>query len=158
MKRSALEAAVVTNHEIFLRTSDRTEVALAEHGLTHATAHALWAIDPAQPPPPMKELASRLHCNAPNLSFVMNQLAARGLVERSADPADRRSRVVALTEEGRRVRTAVIEATLALSPLARLEGDDLLHLVTLLGKALGADPDPDGEGVRQDAVEDPASG
>ncbi|MFD5495586.1 MarR family winged helix-turn-helix transcriptional regulator [Streptomyces sp. NPDC001812] len=136
MTRSSLEAAVVANHEIFMQTSDRIDAVLAEHGLTHATAQALWAIEPTEAPPSMKELAGRLYCNAPNLSFVMNQLTDRGLVERSADPADRRSRVVALTENGRRVRSAVIEATLALSPFARLDTDDLLSLVSLMGKAL----------------------
>ena len=119
-----------------MRTSDRIEAVLAEHGLTHVTAQALWAIDPAQAPPSMKALAGRLYCNAPNLSFVMNQLTDRGLVERSPDPADRRSRVVALTEHGRRVRSAVIEATLALTPFARLGQDELRQLVDLLGKAL----------------------
>ncbi|WP_329378529.1 MarR family winged helix-turn-helix transcriptional regulator [Streptomyces sp. NBC_01716] len=142
MRRSILEAAVVTNHEIFMQTSDRIETVLAEHGLTHATAQALWVIDPAEAPPSMKELAGRLYCNAPNLSFVMNQLTGRGLVERSVDPADRRSRVVALTEDGRRVRAVVIEATLALSPFARLDTDDLLNLVSLLGKALEPTPGP----------------
>ncbi|CAM5239489.1 MarR family transcriptional regulator [Streptomyces xanthochromogenes] len=136
MTRDTLVAAVVANHEIFMRTSDRIGTVLAEHGLTPATAQALWSIDPAEAPPSMKELAGRLYCNAPNLSFVMNQLTGRGLVERSADPADRRSRVAALTEEGRRVRSALIEATLALSPLARLDADDLHKLVSLLGKAL----------------------
>ncbi|WP_016910009.1 MarR family winged helix-turn-helix transcriptional regulator [Streptomyces xiaopingdaonensis] len=142
MKRSILEAAVVTNHEIFMQTGDRIESVLAEHGLTRANAQALWMIDPAEAPPSMKELAGRLHCNAPNLSFVMNQLTGRGLVERFADPTDRRSRVVALTEDGRRTRTAVIEATLASSPFARLDTDDLLNLVSLLGKALGPTAGP----------------
>ncbi|GHB59733.1 DNA-binding protein [Streptomyces xanthochromogenes] len=136
MTRDTLVAAVVANHEIFMRTSDRIGTVLAEHGLTPATAQALWSIDPAEAPPSMKELAGRLYCNAPNLSFVMNQLTGRGLVERSADPADRRSRVAALTEDGRRVRSALIEATLALSPFARLDADDLHKLVSLLGKAL----------------------
>jgi DNA-binding MarR family transcriptional regulator len=144
MTRSALETAVVANHELFMQTSDRIEAVLAQHGLTHATAHALWAIDPDQAPPSMKELAARLYCNAPNLSFVMNQLTNRGLVERSADPADRRSRVVALTEEGRRVRSAVIEVTLALTPFARLSPDELNSLVNLLGKVLGPPADPAG--------------
>ncbi|WP_445519459.1 MarR family winged helix-turn-helix transcriptional regulator [Streptomyces sp. NEAU-174] len=142
MTRSILEAAVAANHEIFLRTNDRITAILAEQGLTHATAQALWVIDPAEPPPSMKELADRLHCNAPNLSFVMNQLTSRGLVERSADPADRRSRLVALTDDGRRVRSVVLEATLALSPFARLDTDDLLHLVSLLRKALEPAADP----------------
>lgn len=86
--------------------------------------------------PPHQELAGRLYCNAPNLSFVVNQLTGRGLAERSADPVDRRSRVVALTTDGRRVRSAVIEATLAWSPFARLHTDDLLNLVNLLRKVL----------------------
>ncbi|MCC8337908.1 MarR family winged helix-turn-helix transcriptional regulator [Streptomyces sp. R1] len=136
MTRSTLEAAVAANHELFMRTGDRIEGVLAEHGLTPATAQALWAIDPDEVPPSMKTLAGRLYCNAPNLSFVINQLTHRGLVERSADPADRRSRVVALTEDGRRVRAAVIEATLALTPFARLGDEELRMLVHLLGKAL----------------------
>ncbi|MGV9390084.1 MarR family winged helix-turn-helix transcriptional regulator [Streptomyces olivaceus] len=136
MTRRTIETAVAANHELFLQTSDRVEAVLAEHGLTPATAHALWAIDPDQAAPSMKELAGRLYCNAPNLSFVMNQLTNRGLAERSPDPADRRSRVVALTDEGRRVRSAVIEATVALTPLARLSAEDLEQLVSLLGKAL----------------------
>ncbi|CAL9649307.1 MarR family winged helix-turn-helix transcriptional regulator [Streptomyces sp. enrichment culture] len=155
MTRSTLETVVAANHELFLQTSDRIEAVLAEHGLTPATAHALWAIDPDQAPPSMKELAGRLYCNAPNLSFVMNQLTHRGLAERSADPADRRSRVVALTEEGRRVRETVIGATLALTPFARLSAEELTRLVSLLGKALaptaagteGGDPE-DAEGTR----------
>jgi len=133
---------VVANHEIFMQTSDRIQAVLTEHGLTHATAQALWAIDPAEAPPSMKELAGRLYCNAPNLSFVVNQLTGRGLVERSADPGDRRSRVVALTMDGRRVRSAVIEATLALSPFARLHTDDQLNLVNLLRKVLEAAAGP----------------
>ncbi|MGX1116468.1 hypothetical protein RKD37_001831 [Streptomyces ambofaciens] len=50
---------------------------------------------------------------------------------------------MALTDDGRRVRSAVIEATLALTPFARLGGDELRQLVDLLGKAL----DPAGEVV-----------
>ncbi|WFB84761.1 MULTISPECIES: MarR family winged helix-turn-helix transcriptional regulator [Streptomyces] len=142
MTRRTIEAAVAANHELFLQTSDRVEAVLAEHRLTPATAHALWAIDPDRAAPSMKELAGRLYCNAPNLSFVMNQLTNRGLAERSPDPADRRSRVVALTEEGCRVRSAVIEATVALTPLARLSAEDLEQLVSLLGKALDPGEDP----------------
>ncbi|MGW4012006.1 MarR family winged helix-turn-helix transcriptional regulator [Streptomyces sp. NPDC004763] len=139
MTRSTLEAVVAANHELFMRTGDRIEAVLAGHGLTPATAQALWAIYPDQAPPSMKTLAGRLYCNAPNLSFVMNQLTDRGLVERTADPADRRSRVVALTDDGRRVREAVIEATLALTPFARLGNEELRKLVDLLGKALASE-------------------
>ncbi len=135
MTRSVLEAVVVANHKTFMLTSDGMEAALAEHGLTHATAQALWMIDPHEPPPSMKVMANRLFCNAPNLSFVTNQLVDRGFVERSVDPDDRRSRVLTLTGSGRRVRATVIAAMLAISPFARLSPEELLRLKELLEKA-----------------------
>ncbi|MGN9782263.1 MarR family winged helix-turn-helix transcriptional regulator [Nonomuraea sp. ZG12] len=117
-------------------TSDRIDAVVAEQGLTQATAQALWMIDPHEAPPSMKAMADRLFCNAPNLSFVTNQLVDRGYVERSVDPDDRRSRVLTLTESGRRARATVIAATLALSPFARLSPEELLQLMKLLEKAL----------------------
>lgn len=90
MTRSVLEAVVVANHEMFMLTSDRIDAVVAGQGLTQATAQALWMIDPDEAPPSMKAMADRLFCNAPNLSFVTNQLVDRGYVERSVDPADRR--------------------------------------------------------------------
>ncbi|MFE3456846.1 MarR family winged helix-turn-helix transcriptional regulator [Nocardiopsis aegyptia] len=104
--------------------------------MTGATAQALWAIDPEEEPPSMKAMALRLYCRAPNLTFVVNQLADRGFVERTVDPADRRSRLVRLTEEGLRARTAIVDAALATSPLARLTPDELHRLVALLDTAL----------------------
>lgn len=52
MTHSSLEAAVVANHEIFMRTSDRIETVLAEHGLTHSTAQALCRSTRTSPRPP----------------------------------------------------------------------------------------------------------
>jgi DNA-binding MarR family transcriptional regulator len=135
MSRSVLEAVVVANHKVFMLTGDGLEAVLSEHGLTIATAQALWMIDPDEAPPSMKEMAGRLFCNAPNLSFITNQLVDRGLVERSVDPDDRRSRVLTLTGNGLRVRATVIAAMLAVSPFARLSPDELLRLKELLEKA-----------------------
>ena len=106
-------------------TSDRIVEVLTDFGLTHATAQALWAIDPAVPPSSMKVMAERLFCNAPNLTFVTDQLATRGLVERVADPTDRRSRVLVLTDEGVRVRVEVMQATLERSPFANLDQEPI---------------------------------
>ncbi|QFZ21105.1 MarR family winged helix-turn-helix transcriptional regulator [Saccharothrix syringae] len=131
-----LEAVVRANHEVFMLTGDRIAAVLADHGLTQATAQALWAIDPDEDPPSMKAMADRLHCNAPNLSFVTNQLTGRGLVERVADPRDRRSRVLVLTDEGRRVRTEVVRAVLERTPFAALDDADLKALATILDRAL----------------------
>ncbi|GGP05924.1 MarR family winged helix-turn-helix transcriptional regulator [Nonomuraea glycinis] len=136
MTRSILEAVVVASHEVSMLTGDRIAAVLAEQGLTPATAQALWLIDPDEAPPSMKTMAHRLFCNAPNLSFITNQLVEREFVERSVDPADRRSRVLTLTESGRRARATVIAATLALTPFARLSPEDLRELMKLLRKTL----------------------
>jgi DNA-binding MarR family transcriptional regulator len=132
-----LEKAIVATRSAVMQGNDALEDVLVEHGLTLATAQALWAIDPDEEPPSMKVMAQRLFCNAPNLSFVTTQLAERGLVERVVDPADRRSRLITLTAEGHRVRAAVITAALSRSPLARLAPADLEQLVQILGRAIG---------------------
>lgn len=143
MSGSILETAVVASQSVVMQAADRLDAALAEHRLTHATAQALWAINPGEEPPPMKTVAQRLFCNAPNLSFVMNQLAGRGLIERVVDPADRRSRRAKLTEEGLRVRAAIIDAALATSPLARLAPEELHQLVGILSRALESSAEPE---------------
>ncbi|GAA2502813.1 MarR family winged helix-turn-helix transcriptional regulator [Winogradskya humida] len=136
MNHPDLEPAVRANHELFMRTSDRIAAPLAAHGLTHATAQALWAIDPDEKPPSMKVMAERLFCNAPNLTFVAGQLADQGLVERAVDPADRRSRVLMLTERGKRVRAEVIRVTFEQTPFAWLNPEELAAVADLLRKAL----------------------
>lgn len=144
MSASTLEVAVVAVQSIVAQTDDLLGGVLAEHRLTGVTAQALWAVDPSEAPPSMKAMAERLFCNAPNLTFVVNQLVERGYVVRTVDPSDRRSRRVSLTDEGRRVRAAVIEAALATSPLARLDPKDLSQLVTILRAALPAPGDLEG--------------
>ncbi|MFE0021605.1 MarR family winged helix-turn-helix transcriptional regulator [Amycolatopsis sp. NPDC059021] len=139
MPASDLVTAIAATYDIWMRTVDRIGPVLAEHRLTPATFQALWAIDPDEQPPSMKVLAERLHCNAPNLTFVSNQLAGRGLVERAVDPADRRSRVLVVTAKGRRVRDEVVRAALAETPLAALADGELRQLVTLLNRVLPAD-------------------
>lgn len=136
MSSRLLETAVVAIHSLTMQTDERLEATLAEHRLTGATAQALWAIDPDEKPPSMKTMAQRLFCNAPNLTFVTTQLADRGLVERTVDPADRRSRLVTLTPKGLRVRAAVIEAALGASPLAHLGDTDLTRLIEILRTAI----------------------
>ena len=112
-------------HELSMITSTRLEPVLSRLRLTYQTGQALWAIDPALPPPPMRVMAQRLHCNASNLTFLAKQLEDRGYVERRRDPQDGRSSVLALTAEGERVRGEVIEAALAITPFAALPPADL---------------------------------
>ena len=56
-------------------------------------------------PQSQRELARRLHYDPSNINALADSLQARGLVERRADPSDRRFRLLALTPEGDRLRT-----------------------------------------------------
>jgi DNA-binding MarR family transcriptional regulator len=127
-------AAVEAVRDVVMRTEAAISAPLAELGLTTATAQALWVLDPGEEPPSMKIMAGRLYCNAPNLSFVADQLAARGLVERVPDPHDRRSRALVLTGKGRQVRSEVLRIVVEHSPLSALGPDDLAALLSILGK------------------------
>lgn len=53
------------------------------------------------------ELARMLGIDKTTLTALLDRLERDGLVVRRADPADRRARIPALTEEGRRAWTAV---------------------------------------------------
>lgn len=134
-----LPAVVAAIHLIWMRTNHLLGEVLAEHELTTATFQALWAIDPDAPPPSMRVLAERIYCNAPNLSFITNQLVERGFVERSVDPDDRRSRVLTLTSKGRRARNAVVRAAVEQTPLGVLNEDELRQLLILLDRAQPTD-------------------
>ena len=51
-------------------------------------------------PLPMRKLARKLKCEPSNVTGIVDRLEARGLVERRPDPADRRVKLAAATEEG----------------------------------------------------------
>lgn len=139
MTTPELTAVVAATHDLWMRTNDLLGESLAEHQMTPATFQALWLIDPEEPPPSMKVMAERLYCNAPNLTFISNQLADRGLVERAVDPDDRRSRVLVLTAKGRQVRDELVSTVLAKTPLAALSASELAQLATLLGRVAPQD-------------------
>jgi DNA-binding MarR family transcriptional regulator len=61
---------------------------------------------------PMSRLADELDVAPPNASAIVGRLAERGLVERVADPTDRRIVRVRLTDQGRGLLDEIEEARL----------------------------------------------
>ncbi|MBA3300671.1 MAG: MarR family transcriptional regulator [Thermoleophilaceae bacterium] len=110
--------------------------AVAEFELSPMQAHALKMLDPEHPLP-MSDLASQLHCDASNVTGIVDRLESRGLVERRPDAADRRVKALALTGEGLAMRQHVVER-LAEPPEAikRLSSEDQRLLRYVLRRAL----------------------
>jgi DNA-binding MarR family transcriptional regulator len=72
---------------------------LQEFGLTPGDLRALSALD-RETPRPMRTLARAWACDASNVTWMVDRLEDRGLVERRTLPSDRRVKTVALTPLG----------------------------------------------------------
>ncbi len=69
-------------------------------GVTWAQVRALRTLDACGRPVRMSELADRLHIARRSATSVVDELVERDLVERAADPSDRRAVVVGVTAAG----------------------------------------------------------
>ena len=107
-----------------------------EYGLKPPQFFALQALDE---PAPMSRIADMLRCDRSTVTWITDRLEERGYVERQADAHDRRVKLLALTDEGRRVREE-LRRRLSTPPeeLSRLTSTEQRELRDLLRKALGS--------------------
>ena len=82
----------------------------------------------------LSDLAETLHIAPRSATEVADALQARGLVERTPDPTDRRAVVLTPTDEGRRVQQEIAEARAADTRelFARLDAADRAALARIL--------------------------
>ena len=106
---------------LVLDRHDVKAAACAALGLSFVRVRALRLV--AAGPLPLGTLAERLGTDPPYVTVIVDDLAARGLLTREPNPADRRSRLVTLTAAGaraaataERILGAPPEPLLALSP------------------------------------------
>ncbi|MEV6547436.1 MarR family transcriptional regulator [Streptomyces sp. NPDC051597] len=118
--------------------------AAAEAGLTASQAKALTVL--RRGPAAMRSLATTLHCDASNVTGIVDRLETRGLVRREPSPTDRRVKNVLLTEEGLRavetVRAGMHGTHSALDALATADRDALHALLRRLFTSPAARPGP----------------
>jgi DNA-binding MarR family transcriptional regulator len=109
--------------------------AAAELGLSAAQGCALHQLDG---PLAMGELAERIGCEPSNVTFLVDRLEARELVERQPHPRSRRTKRLVLTADGEELRER-LHARVARDPLplATLSPRQQQQLRTLLTRALG---------------------
>ena len=109
-----------------LRLTDLTSSALAPLRISGRECAVLIAIDD-RAPLSQQEVARRLGVDRTTMVALIDDLEDKGLVQRRADPDDRRKNVVILTDPGRatlhRARAATGEAERRfLAPLSAAEG------------------------------------
>ncbi|GAA3597114.1 hypothetical protein GCM10022223_10380 [Kineosporia mesophila] len=116
---------------------------VAGYGLSPQSARALVQLsDPA----PMRDLAEQMNCDRSYVTTLADQLESRGLIERVTG-TDRRTKLLALTEEGMAMRDRIATEVSKRSILRQnLTGDELDSLESLLAKAVGDGPESAGQG------------
>ncbi|MFI6402864.1 MarR family winged helix-turn-helix transcriptional regulator [Streptomyces sp. NPDC050548] len=121
--------------DVVARFYEDYEAAAGDHSLTGAQARLLSLL--SLEPLPMRKLAQKLKCEPSNVTGIVDRLETRGLVERRPDPADRRVKLAAATDEGRRVARSLRESLrFAREPLAGLSDEERLALRGLLRRML----------------------
>jgi len=112
---------------------------MRENGLTAGPLRALRAL-PLDEALPMRQLAVRMGCDHSYVTPLVDALEERGLAARQAHPTDRRVKVIALTDEGRRVAERARREYATPPPeFGSLTEDELDGLCALLRK-LGQEP------------------
>jgi len=124
---------------VFSRQShDRMHDICESVGLTPGLVKALMSMRPGEPRP-MKDLSAEWRCDASYVTSLVDGLEERGAVERQAHPADRRAKMIALTDDGEGMRKEVLarlhEPPPCLDVLTGSEARDLRRLLTKLVEA-----------------------
>ncbi|MGW7575108.1 MarR family winged helix-turn-helix transcriptional regulator [Streptomyces sp. NPDC054765] len=124
---------------VVARYHEEYEHAAADHSLTGAQARVLSLL--SVEPLPMRKIAERLKCEPSNVTGIVDRLESRGLVERRPDPADRRVKLAAPTDEGAHTAKALRTSLhFAREPLGHLTVAERTLLKELLQRMLGVAP------------------
>src|SRR4029077_8509703 len=93
---------------LFVTAPGRVPQDAAEFELSPMQATVLRLLEP-DAPLPMRTVATRLCCDASNVTGIVDRLEERGLVRRQASPKDRRIKMLVVSETGVVLRTQLLE-------------------------------------------------
>src|SRR5580765_6189935 len=119
---------------------DFVESRLSTVGLSIPRLAALQRLVDAGGSLPLGQLADRLACVKSNVTQLVDRLEAEGLVTRSADPEDKRSRLASITDAGRQIHQdgARIQRQVEEELFATLSVDDSVRLSEIIAKLKSA--------------------
>ena len=123
--------------ELFVQQKPRHIAIAAEFDLSPMQAFALRLIEPGTPLA-MSVLAEALHCDASNVTGIVDRLEVRGLIARRGADHDRRMKMLVVTEKGAALRERLLERiSEPPPPIAALSAADQRSLRDILRRALG---------------------
>ena len=123
--------------ELFVQQKPRHIAIAAEFDLSPMQAFALRLIEPGTPLA-MSDLAEALHCDASNVTGIVDRLEARDLIARRGADHDRRVKMLVVTEKGAALRERLLERISEPPPrIAALSAADQRALRDILRRALG---------------------
>jgi MarR family transcriptional regulator, organic hydroperoxide resistance regulator len=125
------EELVTQLMNLFARTLDHQGTCLETLELTYAQAKLIWRLE-AGDTPSLKEAARRCGVDPSNLSSVVDQLIARGLMTSRAAQHDKRVRIVRLTGEGVRTRKRLVACLTETHPVGSLSPEQQRQLLEIL--------------------------
>jgi DNA-binding MarR family transcriptional regulator len=94
-------------YDFFLAEHESHLESVGELGVSPGDLKALMRLIPGHGEP-MRALADTWRCDASTVTWIVDRLEKQGMVERHAHPTDRRVKVVALSERGRRLREELV--------------------------------------------------
>jgi len=122
---------------LVLDLHDRRTAVSEAIGMSYLRAKALRLLLPG--PLPMRDLGAALTTDASYTTVMVDDLEERGLVVREVNPADRRSRLVRVTDAGREVaHTADSIQSAPPAALSALTDEELATLERLLRRLVEA--------------------
>lgn len=135
----AAVTSVMRAHQIML---SRVERVLRPHGLTFARYEMLMLLLFTRSGAlPMNKASARLQVHPTSITNVVDRLESAGLVRRRPHPTDRRTTLVAITDEGRTLSLAATEelnAHVFADPGLGDDGvEDLITVLTALRRGAG---------------------
>lgn len=131
---------IVRTGEAFVALANR---ALNGYQLSPAARQALAVLDGAGEPLSPTEIARRLIVTTASVTSLLDTLERRGLVERRADPADRRRLLVAITPPARDLVRRYVPEIVALqaavmSGIGEEDRQQLIAVLTRIREAIAA--------------------
>jgi DNA-binding MarR family transcriptional regulator len=121
---------------VFIDDKGRRVSTLNEYGLTWMQGIALAMLCRGDEPASMSALAAAMTCDNSQVTAVVDRLETLGLVERRPSAADRRVKLLAVTDEGRELGRTVHEAMKVPPPsIAALSTSDAAAALEILRRA-----------------------